>query len=368
MEQVQQISQAEERRDEVRRSIKIGSRLSAPFIVMNTLASIVASYGLLADSTAVVIGAMIIALLLGPIMGLALAMVDGDTRLFRAAMVAEVVGAALVVFISWFVAKIHPDLEVTREILSRTKPNLIDMAIALAGGAAGAYATLSPRVSAGLVGVAISTALVPPLAACGICLSKGLFPQAGGAFVLFFTNLVAIQSASSLVLYSFGFHLVTVQKPGDRAYGRRLAADGAILLILAIFLYLQLSSSIAERRFESDVRSRLVAGLLQLPGTYLAETRFISHPDRDIVVAVVRVPYSIPPKETARLQALLVTRGGKPIELHVRSMITKETTTEGYLHEIEPQAQPADAITPSKVAPSTEGSIETEAVDERAFP
>ena len=90
-------------RTEVRRSIVEGSKLSAPYLVMNALATAVASYGLLADSAAVVIGAMIIAMLLGPIMGLALALVDGDTRLLRDALIAEAVGALMVVFIGGFI-------------------------------------------------------------------------------------------------------------------------------------------------------------------------------------------------------------------------------------------------------------------------
>ncbi|MCC7435396.1 MAG: TIGR00341 family protein [Methanoregulaceae archaeon] len=360
------LSVAEERSEhqaKVRKSIASNAWLSGHFLVMNALATIVAAYGLLANSTAVVIGAMIIAMLLGPIMGLALAIVDGNTRLLRRAIEAEIVGAAMVVGIGLVVGRIHPDIAIASEILSRTKPNLLDLVIALAGGAAGAYATVSPRVSVGLVGVAISTALVPPLASSGICLSRGLLPQAGGAFLLFFTNLVAIQCASSAVLYAFGFHNITRRQKDDRVYLRTLAIDGGILLGLTIFLYFQLSSTLEQQQFESSVSQRLRMGLERIPGAFLAESRFVKSYDADIVIAVVRVPNSITPEQVSQLQARLEPRRGKKIELHVRSLLTKEATAEGYLHVIEPDALPVDDVKSTPNVPQVDPEIVTPSID-----
>lgn len=328
---------------EVRQSIVDGSSLNAPYIVMNALATAVAGYGLLADSPAVVIGAMIIAMLLGPIMGLALALVDGDTQLLRTAILAEAIGAVLVVMIGVVIGRIHADIQITHEILSRTKPNLLDLAVALFGGAAGAYATASPKISVGLVGVAISTALVPPLTSCGICLSRGLYGEAAGAFILFATNLVAIQCASSLVLFLFGFHRITKRGEGDTGYARRLIIDGVVLLALAVFLYHQLASTIGQQQFERSVRSHLETGLEAIPGTYLSDVRYVDRSNKTIVVAVVQAPNSITPQQTATLQSMLTSDNGKPVELHVRSLLTKETTVQGYLQVIAPGAQPVDA-------------------------
>lgn len=326
----------------VRESISSGANLGSPYLIMNTLSTIVAVYGLLANSTAVVIGAMIIALLLGPIMGLALAIVDGDTVLFRRSLVAEIVGAALVLGIGVVLGMVHSDLPLTSEILSRTKPNLLDLMIALAGGAAGAYATVSPKLSVGLVGVAIATALVPPLASCGICLAQGHPGLATGAFILFLTNLVAIQCASSAVLFSFGFHKMIRRDPGDKSYIRRLLLDGAFLVLLSVFLFVQLSRTVSQQSFQTDVKARLQVGLRKVAGAYLAETRFREAGDTDIVVAVVRVPNTITPTQTAALQASLAPRSTRKIELHVRSLLTKETTIDGYLHETEPMAPPVE--------------------------
>ena len=160
-------------REAVRKDIHDNAVFSTALLTMNALATVVACYGLLEDSAAVVIGAMVIATLLGPITGIALALVDGDNGLLRKALLAEASGVVLVLCMALLIGVIHRDAPLTREILARTRPTLLDVIIALAGGAAGAYASASPRLSAGLVGVAIATALVPPLSACGICLGRG---------------------------------------------------------------------------------------------------------------------------------------------------------------------------------------------------
>lgn len=339
-------------RSKVRRTIVANSQLNEPYLVMNGLATAVASYGLLADSTAVVIGAMIIAMLLGPIMGLALALVDGDLRLLRQSLIAEGVGAAMVLAMGFLIGRMHHSIPITNEVLSRTTPNLLDLAVALFGGAAGAYATVSPRVSVGLVGVAISTALVPPLASSGICLSRGLFAQAGGAFLLFATNLVAIQCASSIVLYLFGFHSITRRPKDDSKYVQRLLVDAAAFIGLAVFLSYQLTATIGRQSLERRLKDRLTAGVFAIPGAQIAEVQFIERGTKLIVVATVRAPNSITPIQTASLESGL-QEYGRSVELHVRSVLTKETTSKGYVHVTDPGARPVDAAPESSRDSST---------------
>ena len=154
---------------EVRAQIDGGAALDAPYVIMNVLATIVACYGLLENSAAVVIGAMLIAMLLGPISGIALALVAGDMTLLRKALLAELCGVLIVLATSFVLGKIHRDLPLGSQALSRTSPNILDLIIALAGGTAGAYATITPKMRASLVGIAIATALVPPLSSSGPC-------------------------------------------------------------------------------------------------------------------------------------------------------------------------------------------------------
>jgi uncharacterized membrane protein len=116
---------------------------------------------------------------------------------------------AIVLSISVIVGMIHQDIPLGRAIISRTAPNIMDLVIALAGVAAGAYATISPRISESLVGVAIATALVPPLCVSGLMFARGETQLALGGLLLFFANLVAVQSAASIVFWLHGYYRIT---------------------------------------------------------------------------------------------------------------------------------------------------------------
>ena len=190
---------------QVRLNIQADALPSKTFFIMNALAAIIAGYGLLADSAAVVIGAMLVAMMLGPISGIALAFIDNRWILFRTAFTTLVLGVAMSYSIGFMLGLININLPITQEILSRTQPTIMDLMIALAGGAAGAFAAVSPRLSVAVVGVAVATALVPPLVASGILLAHMEWKNAGNAFILALTNIVAIQVSSSLVLWLTGF-------------------------------------------------------------------------------------------------------------------------------------------------------------------
>lgn len=319
-------------------SIRKNAAFTAPYATMNALATCVACYGLLQNSTAVVIGAMIIAMLLGPISGIALALVSGDNVLLRKGVAAEAGGALIVLGVAFVLGKAHQDMPLTQEILARTSPNILDLLIALFGGAAGAYATVSPRLSVGLVGVAIATALVPPLATCSICLARGETRLALGGFLLFFANLVAIQFASSVVMFLHGYHKIGKQAVGGRALASRNALTLLLLVGLAALLGYNFSQSLAKQSFETTTRHLLEHELLAYPGVYLADLRFQQEGSVQRVTAVLRTPYSFSPERVATLEAKLPAPKGETLELHIRSVITKETTRDGYLHEM-PQSQ-----------------------------
>jgi uncharacterized hydrophobic protein (TIGR00271 family) len=193
----------------VLRAVREASEPSRVYWVMNALSTVIACYGLFANSPAVVIGAMVVAMLLRPISGIALGLNDSDRPLLRTALISLGGGIAWILAIAVVVGVIHRDVPLTGEILSRTDPRLFDLIIALAGGAAGAVAVLSPKVGTAIVGVAVATALVPPLAAAGILLARADFALAGGALLLALTNVVAIQVAFSAVFWVSGYRRLT---------------------------------------------------------------------------------------------------------------------------------------------------------------
>jgi len=165
------------------------------FFTLMTFASVIAAMGVIAESTAVVIGAMLIAPLLTPLMGMAMSLVMGwPTRLGRSALVAAG-GIVLAVGLGVLLGLIVPasiDPATNGEIASRATPTTIDLIIALAAGAAGAYGLSRPDVSDSLPGVAVAIALVPPLSAAGVSYSHAAWDQGNGALVLFVTNAIAI--------------------------------------------------------------------------------------------------------------------------------------------------------------------------------
>jgi uncharacterized hydrophobic protein (TIGR00271 family) len=172
------------------------------FWVLLVLSVTIATLGILADSTAVVIGAMLVAPLMTPIMAVSAGIVNGWVKRVSVAFATVAGGVVVSITVAWIVASWAPQLipfESNSQILSRTSPTLIDMMIAVAAGAAGAYATIDRRVSSSITGVAIAVALVPPLGVVGVALRETAYSDAGGAFLLFLTNLVGIILMASVV-------------------------------------------------------------------------------------------------------------------------------------------------------------------------
>jgi uncharacterized hydrophobic protein (TIGR00271 family) len=181
------------------------------FWVLLVLSTTIATLAILADSTAVVIGAMLVAPLMTPILGVSAGIVNGWMGRVSKAFATVAGGVAISILTAWIVSSWAPHfvpIAANSQVVSRVSPTLLDMMIALAAGAAGAYATVDKRVSASITGVAIAVALVPPLAVVGVTLTTGAYPEAFGAFLLFLTNLVSIILAASIVFVLTGFAVI----------------------------------------------------------------------------------------------------------------------------------------------------------------
>ncbi len=304
----------------VREKIRNEAAFGGAYLVMNALAATIASYGLFANSPAVVIGAMIIALLLGPIVGISLALVDSDMKSLRRSLLTLLAGAAGVVFTAFVIGTIHKDIPVTTEIMARTAPNLWDLMIALAGGAAGAYATVSFRLSVALVGVAIATALVPPLASAGILLARGEGGLALGAFGLAAVNLVAIQFSSSVVLWITGFRRVTSTSGHSfPTFVKQNLLSIVILAALGVWLSVTFRETTARRLYETKTQFVLQQEIKSSTGSHLVAVRFERVPGRTIVRAVVRGPNPPAATEVATLEDQLPSPpDGTTVALRIR--------------------------------------------------
>jgi len=196
----------------------------------------IAVLGLLADSTAVVIGAMLVAPLMSPILGFAAALVMGwPVKAMRQAAVATVgaIGAVALAALVSAVIPGNPD-PIPSEILARTKPNLIDLGVAMAAGAAGAYAQVRRQASDAITGVAVAVALVPPLAVVGVTLQLGELTMATGAMMLFLANVAGISMSASLTFIACGFVPPDRLLSGNTAIATGLRWVGLSVLVVVL--------------------------------------------------------------------------------------------------------------------------------------
>jgi uncharacterized hydrophobic protein (TIGR00271 family) len=213
-------------------------RLSRYWLLL-PLAAVIASAGVVSDSTATVIGAMIVAPLMTPILGIVLAVVLADRANLRRCLLLLVAGAAAVIAIGWLLGLFvpYPLVAATNsQVAARVTPRIVDLVAALATGAVGSVALARSDISDTLPGVAIAISLVPPLAVVGLTLESGAPRESLGAFLLFATNVAAILASGILVMAFFRVHRV-FGAAGAR-YGGAIAIIAALLLVVIIPLHI----------------------------------------------------------------------------------------------------------------------------------
>jgi uncharacterized hydrophobic protein (TIGR00271 family) len=207
------------------------NRRLSRFWLLLPLSAVIASSGVVTDSTATVIGAMIVAPLMTPILGIVLAAVLADGANLRRCVVLVVAGAATVVAIGWLTGRFvpYPVIASTNsQVAARVTPRILDLVAALATGAVGSVALARSDISDTLPGVAIAISLVPPLAVVGLTLESGAPHQSLAAFLLFITNVAAILASGIVVM---ALHRVY------RVLGREVTAGfhrGAAIIIAAL--------------------------------------------------------------------------------------------------------------------------------------
>lgn len=194
--------------------LKQNAQTSSNYLVLMALSTLIATFGLFADSSPVIIGAMILAPLMGPIISLAMGALRQDEILVKSSLISLFWGILLGLFFSVLITWITPLKSMNSEILSRIRPNLLDLGIAVVSGVAGAYAHAKEEIAKTLAGVAISVALVPPLAVAGIGLGWGEWNVFGGAALLLATNLAGIVMAAALTFLILGFSPFQIAKKG----------------------------------------------------------------------------------------------------------------------------------------------------------
>jgi len=291
------------------------------------LSSAIATLGLINDSPAVIIGAMLVAPLMSPIIGVGLGSITADANLARDSLSALIRGAIVSILLSALLTlgniylPIVPTLiEIPNEVLARTQPSLNDLIIALAGGLAAAYSLSQPHLSAALPGVAIATALMPPLSTIGIGISLGRWDIAGGAALLFLTNAVTIAFASTLIFFLEGF--------GPRRKKDEEKRPKTLIIAAILTASLLVPLAIVGARFVSEAQeNRLINNIIETEIAEFSNAELldltVNRTEHELQIEIT-IRSSSPPSyaQVVTLQEALVTHLEKPVALvvnHIRA-------------------------------------------------
>ena len=327
------INTSSERIAIVRQEIERGSEPRPQFYSMVAISTGIAAFGLIMNNTAVVIGAMLVAPLMTPIFGIALALVRGDAALLGRSIRAEVAGVFLSVLMAICIGFLIPELDVTDEMLGRTAPNLLDLLVAIFAGTAGAYAMVDERISPALPGVAISTAIVPPLANTGLCIKLEAFQGAIGSFLLFFANFLSILLVASVIFFAAGMAR-ELRKTSKKDIFRRFGLTAIGFILMATFLSVELNLMAEKRHLEDVINAVLAEELAKLPATSIQEIRHEKRDEIIYILAHVHSPTMFSPARVKKIQSRINAMLGQPTQLFLRSTLTQDVTATGAINPL----------------------------------
>ena len=300
-------------RSEVYSQMRHDARATVDFYMLTSLASAIALLGLQLNSSAVIIGAMLVAPLMSPILATAQGIVQGNPYLIRRALASTIKGAATSAGVATGLTILLPKTAATHEILSRVEPNLLDLLVAMAAGGAAAYAVSRRSVAAALPGVAISVALVPPLCVVGYGLGSSQLSIAWGALVLFLTNLVGIVLVGAIIFLLLGFRPTQVERGAQVRRAALVAVLGLALLIVPLGL-----ATLKEVR-EQRIRNQLEQMLDRIGDQRIESRSYTIRQEQGVFVIQGRiwVYEDILQSEFERFRLRLEEATGVPIRLRV---------------------------------------------------
>lgn len=286
---------------------------SPRYAFMTMMSAGIAVLGLLLSSPAVVIGAMLISPLMSPILGLGFSLALFDFAEMRRSLIALAIGAGVAVLFTALIVLVSPLKAPTAEILARTRPNLFDLLVALFSALAGTFAIIRGRGET-IVGVAIATALMPPLAVVGYGLATWNMAVLGGALALFVTNFVTIALAATIMarLYGFG-HFLSSQQSWTQTW---------LLLLAFIAMAVPLGISLSHIAREAVTTNQIRSFLSDRFGANARVTQLdIDFDQKPIMVrSVVIAPRSMA-KNNGVLETALAERLKQPVKLQVDQVL-----------------------------------------------
>jgi uncharacterized hydrophobic protein (TIGR00271 family) len=293
---------------EMRQGLVEESSISITYLVLILGSCVIATLGLLSNSVAVIIGAMIIAPLMLPIRGVAFGALEGNVILFRKGLTAILVGTFLAITLALLIGYLVSLPVFGSEVISRSKPTLLDLGIAIAAGGISGFAKVQPKISESLAGTAIAVALMPPICVIGLGLAQADWSLSFGATLLYLTNLLGITLSCMLTF------LIAGCTSGKRAHKALLWTLGftAILLVPLGVGFFQL---IRQAQLEASLKQALLNRTVTLQRMVLlnSDVNWLTNPPQ--VRLNVRTREVVTPRQVMLLEEFLEKEIGQPFTL-----------------------------------------------------
>lgn len=288
--------------------LRDNARLSVPFTLLMTLSAMLATFGLFLNSAPVVIGAMVLAPMMSPLVSLAMAILRNEGKLLKASLLTFVIGAGLTLLVAALTAMLLPYEQATAEISARLQPNLLDLGVAIVSGIAAAYAHARENVQKSLPGIAIAVALVPPACVMGIGLGWLDWAVISGAGLLFLTNLIGITLAGMFTFLCLGF------APAFKV-NRGLGFSLLLIVLVSIPLYQAFMNTVVYQRIEKTISTQTY----QVNGKRVELSNVSALPEGDKIKILAQLHSSEPilAEDFVALRDIIGDQLDKPVILDV---------------------------------------------------
>ena len=296
------------RQEKVYDEIRENAKGDFDFFVLTIFSGIIITLGLIVNSSAVVIGGMLLAPLVWPMLSLSVAIVKGRSKLIQDSAFTLLRSTAIIFVIALFLGFMSPDYALQgSEFLSRTSPTIFELFIALAAGFVGAFVITYPKIGAAIAGVVIAAALVPPIAVMGISVSHGNLGMAGGAFILFMSNLIAVTFSSSILFLVARFKGPSSEKGQERRKSN-IRWTLVLLFVMTMPLFLITSKVVKENNQQNLVRD---AAMVIIPDSNITDVKISEKNNISTVNITIQYSGDLTEKQIDELRDILSAKMNK---------------------------------------------------------
>ncbi|MBU1130530.1 DUF389 domain-containing protein [Patescibacteria group bacterium] len=325
-----------ERHQKVKNQIAEEAKGDLDFYVLSVLSGVIITFGLIIDNTAMVIGGMLLAPLVWPMLALGLAITRGSIRSLESSLFTIVKISVVIIITSFLIGWVSPFNEFGREVLSRTQPTIVELMVAFCAGFVAAFVIGHPGLGSFIAGVVIAAAIVPPLCVAGLSIAHQNLAQAGGAFLLFTSNLIAIILSSTI------YFLLAKFKPIFTKEGRKRRISNIIwllvfLMVILIPLLVITKDIISQNKQYYITQKTLLANLKE---GKIAELELKEKDDVLFITATLRAERNLTSWELDYLADHISQALNKSVNLQITVIPTMQG---GKIIEAGPAMPPADA-------------------------